>query len=60
MRPLKRRGLVMQESVEAGHRHPVLTLLSLLALLHQRQVAGEGVQDYLRQAGVRATVAPDR
>ncbi|PRD39582.1 UNVERIFIED_CONTAM: UPF0761 membrane protein [Trichonephila clavipes] len=39
------RGLVMQESVEAGHRHPVLTLLSLLALLHQRQVAGEGVRE---------------
>ncbi|MFX4635606.1 hypothetical protein ABTB37_19740, partial [Acinetobacter baumannii] len=36
---------VMQESVEAGNRHPVLTLLSLLALLHQRQVAGEGVRE---------------
>ena len=32
----------------------------LTACLASGKVAGEGVQDYLRQAGVRATVAPDR
>lgn len=39
------RGLVLQERVEAGQRHPVLTLLSLLALLQQRHARGEGVRE---------------
>lgn len=39
------RGLVLQERIEAGHRHPVLTLLSLLALLQRRHAVGEGVRE---------------
>lgn len=39
------RGLVLQERVEAGQRHPVLTLLSLLALLQRRHAIGEGVRE---------------
>ncbi len=39
------RGLMLQERVEAGHRHPVLTLLSLLALLQRRHGVGEGVRE---------------
>jgi len=39
------RGIVLQERVEAGQRHPVLTLLSLLALLQRRHEAGEGVRE---------------
>lgn len=39
------RGLVLQERVEAGHRHPVLTLLSLLAFLQRRHIDGEGIRE---------------
>lgn len=39
------RGLVLQERVEAGHRHPVLTLLSLLAFLQRRHAVGEAVRE---------------
>lgn len=39
------RGLLLRERVEAGHRHPVLTLLSLLALLQRRHAVGEGVTE---------------
>lgn len=39
------RSLMLQEPIQSGHRHPLLTLLSLLALLSRRHLSGEGVQE---------------
>lgn len=39
------RGVMLQERTEGGHRHPLLTMLSLLALLQRQHMKGEGVRE---------------
>lgn len=39
------RGVALQETFSEGQRHPVLTMLSVLALLHGRHRNGEGVKE---------------
>lgn len=39
------RGLALQEASGSDHRHPVLTMLSVLALLHARHRHGEGAKE---------------